>query len=315
MDEFDLIRRYFAALTPARADVPLGIGDDAALLSPLAGHEIAVSTDTLIAGRHFPLDTTAADVGWKALAVNLSDLAAMGAEPWAFTLALTLPEADPRWLKGFAAGLGALARAADIALIGGDTTRGALSITVTVLGRVPQGQALRRAGAVPGDLLCVTGTLGDAALALRYLQAAAVPPPALRARLDRPTPRWAAGCALRGLAHAAIDVSDGLRGDLQHLLQASAVGADLQLDQLPASPEFLAHLRPEDDRVELQVCGGDDYELCLSLPPAHWAQAVAACAPLPLTLIGRVTEASGLRLRSSTGAIMTRESSAYRHFQ
>ncbi len=314
MDEFDLIRQYFAALTPPRADVPLGIGDDAAILQPRAGYEIVLSTDTLIAGRHFPPATAAADVGWKALAVNLSDLAAMGAEPWAFTLALTLPEADTQWLRDFASGLGGLAHAAGIALVGGDTTRGELSITITVLGQAPAGQALRRSGARPGDLLCVTGTLGDAALALQRLQSGTAPPPALRARLDRPTPRWEAGCVLRGLAHAAIDLSDGLRGDLQHLLQASGVGADLRPDQLPASAEFLAQLRPADDRVGLQISGGDDYELCLSLPPQHWERAVAACAPLPLTLIGRVTADPGLRLRSSTGAIMTSESSAYRHF-
>lgn len=311
MDEFALIRQYFAALTPPRADVPLGIGDDAALLAPPAGHEIAISTDTLIAGRHFPDHSAPADIGWKALAVNLSDLAAMGAEPWAFTLALSLPAVDADWLREFAAGLGELALSAGIALVGGDTTRGPLAITVTVLGRVPSGQALRRNGATPGDLVCVTGTLGDAALGLRRLDDPQAAP--LVQRLNRPTPRLAAGLAMRSVAHAAIDLSDGLAGDLAHVLAASAVGADIDAAQLPSSAIFDALAAP-DQRLALQAQGGDDYELCFCLPPARLAAARLACASLPLTVIGVITEEHGLRFRDASGAIIPMSAAGYRHF-
>lgn len=314
MDEFDLIRQYFAGLTPPRDDIPLGIGDDAALLLPPPGFELAVSTDTLIAGRHFPEATAPAEIGWKALAVNLSDLAAMGAEPWAFTLALSLPEADADWLRGFAEGLGAMARSAGIALIGGDTTRGPLTITITVLGRIPQGRALRRSGAKLGDMVCVTGTLGDAALALKRLQTGVEVPANLRERLDRPQPRLTAGLALRGLAHAAIDLSDGLSGDLAHLLDASGVGASVRVDLLPTSPAFEQALTRGEPRLALQVSGGDDYELCACVPPDRVADAIAACGPTPLTVIGRVTRETGLRFCTSSGAIIPVEAHAYRHF-
>lgn len=311
LDEFGLIRRYFAALTPPRADVPLGIGDDAALLAPPPGFELAVSTDTLIAGRHFPEGTAPADIGWKALAVNLSDLAAMGAEPWAFTLALSLPAADEAWLHGFAEGLGQLARSVGIALVGGDTTRGPLAITITVLGRVPAGQAMRRGGAQVGDLVCVTGTLGDAALGLRLLDQADTAA-LLIERLNRPQPRLAAGQALRGIAHAAIDLSDGLAGDLTHVLDASGVGADLREDLLPASESFNA-LVPMAGRIEWQACGGDDYELCVCLPPDRMTEAIARCAPVPLTVIGRIVREPGLRFLTLQGERVT-VGASYRHF-
>ncbi|SEQ99807.1 thiamine-monophosphate kinase [Solimonas aquatica] len=311
MDEFALIRRYFAALTPAHPAVALGIGDDCALLTPPPGEQLAISSDTLIAGRHFPRDTAPADIGHKALAVNLSDLAAMGAQPLAFTLALTLPQADEAWLAAFAEGLGALARASGMALIGGDTTRGPLSISITVLGSVPPGRALRRDGAQPGDLVCVTGTLGDAALALQQLQVGQSPDPVLRARLDRPSPRNAAGLALRGLAHAGIDISDGLCGDLGHVLDASGLGAELQVGQLPMSDAFARSVMPA-QRLRLQN-GGDDYELCLCLPPAALAQARAACGALPLSVVGRVVAAPGLRMLDASGAPLPAPDS-YQHF-
>lgn len=316
MDEFALIRRYFADLTPPQESVVLGIGDDCALLAPPPGELLAISTDTLIAGRHFPQRTAAADVAYKSLAVNLSDLAAMGAKPYAFTLALSLPQADDAWLSGFAEGLGQLARASGIALVGGDTTNGALSITITVLGSVPPNQALRRDGARPGDLVCVTGTLGDAALGLQQQQIGESGDPAdvrfLRARLDRPTPRCAAGMALRGLAHAAIDISDGLLGDLQHVLDASAAGAEIEAATLPMSQAFARCADPA-QRLRLQN-SGDDYELCLCLPPAALDSARWACGELPLTVVGRITAERGLLLKDESGAPIVAAPGSYRHF-
>jgi thiamine-monophosphate kinase len=318
MDEFELIRRYFSDLTPPRADVALGIGDDAALLKPPRGQEVVVTTDTLIAGVHFPDDTDPQAVGWKSLAVNLSDLAAMGAEPRWFTLALTLRMADPDWLAGFAAGLGAMAREAGVALVGGDTTQGPMSITVTAMGTVPDGKALRRSGAKPGDVICVTGTLGDAALALRLGQGGArgegrsADLEALRARLNRPQPRIAEGTSLRGLAHAAIDISDGLAGDLSHILDASGVGAELRANKLPMSPAFKALSEPE-ARLELQVSGGDDYELCACLPPGD-IDKLRKKLDVPLTEIGKIVKGKDLVLFDARGKRVAIKPYGYRHF-
>jgi len=318
MDEFELIRRYFAELTAPRDDVALGIGDDAALLKPPRGHEVVVTTDTLIEGRHFTNDADPQAVGWKVLAVNLSDLAAMGAEPRWFTLALTLRMADPEWLAGFAAGLGAMARESGIALVGGDTTQGALSITVTAMGTVPAGKALRRSGAKVGDAICVTGTLGDAALALRLGQgdgrgeARSADLEMLRARLNRPVPRMAVGAALRGLAHAAIDLSDGLAGDLSHILEASGVGAEVRAGKLPMSPAFRNLSEPE-ARTGLQVSGGDDYELCVCLPPEN-VDKLRKRLDVPLTEIGRVVKGKTLSLLDARGKKLALEPFGYRHF-
>jgi thiamine-monophosphate kinase len=319
MDEFELIRRYFATLTPPRDDVALGIGDDAALLTPPRGHEVVVTTDTLTAGRHFPDDTDPQAVGWKALAVNLSDLAAMGAEPRWFTLALTLRMVDPDWLAGFAAGLGAMAREAGVALVGGDTTQGPLSITITAMGTVPAGKAIRRSGAKPGDAVCVTGTLGDAALALRLLgegggrgEARSADLERLRARLNRPVPRVAVGAALRDLAHAAIDLSDGLAGDLSHILEASGVGAEVRAGKLPMSAAFKSRSDPE-ERLELQVSGGDDYELCVCLP-ADAVTKLRKRLDVPLTEIGRVVKGKALSLLDAKGRKIAIAPFGYRHF-
>ncbi|MFP5357814.1 MAG: thiamine-phosphate kinase [Gammaproteobacteria bacterium] len=309
MDEFALIRRYFEPLGRPRPEVRLGIGDDAALLALPPGSELCITTDTLVAGRHFAADAAAADVGWKALAVNLSDLAAMGAAPLAYTLALTLPEADKTWLQGLAAGLDELAAQHDLALIGGDTTRGPLSLTLTAFGAVPAGRALRRQGAREGDLVCVTGTLGDAALAL---QLGAQAPPALRQRLHRPQPRLAAGQALRELASAGLDLSDGLAGDLAHLCRASGVGASVRADLLPTSAAFAA-AAPAARHLALQAQGGDDYELCLTLPPERVEAATAACG-LPLTVIGRITREPGVRFCTAAGEILPLAPHGYRHF-
>lgn len=315
MDEFQLIRYYFAALTPPRADLRLGIGDDAALLQPPPGEELAVTTDTLVAGRHFPPDTAAYDIGWKALAVNLSDLAAMGAQPRWFFLALTMPQADANWLQEFARGLGDLAGRYTVSLAGGDTTCGPLSITITAIGSVPPGLALRRDGARPDDLICVTGPLGDAALALQLLQSGNLQQQdaALRHRLDRPEPRVAAGLALRGLASAALDLSDGLAGDLQHILDACHVGAAVQAEALPASAEFLRHALPAEQKLRLQAAGGDDYELCLCIPERNLAAARAACAE-QLTVIGHITAQAGLRWLTAAGDSLVDPLRGYQHF-
>lgn len=315
MDEFDLIRRYFAELTPVSAGsgVKLGVGDDAAILEVPAGHELIVTTDTLVAGRHFDVATDPAGIGWKSLAVNLSDLAAMGAQARWVTLALTLEQVDEAWLGAFAAGFGELARRHDVSLVGGDTTRGPLSLTVTAMGVVPAGTALRRDGARAGDVVCVTGTLGDAAMALRL--GAGVDAPGLRTRLDRPQPRLAAGRALRGLAHAAIDLSDGLAGDLAHVLGASGVGAIIEVDRLPASKDFLRHLTADMSRVTLQAQGGDDYELCVCLPAEAIERAHAALDGLPLTVVGRITAERGLRFVDGAGATIAVPLHGYRHFE
>lgn len=297
--EFDLIDRI-RARAAARADVRLGIGDDAALLQVPPGQLLASSTDTLNVGVHFPPETGAAEIGWKALAVNLSDLAAMGAEPAWCTLSLSLPLPDAAWLDRFLDGFLALAEAHGIALVGGDTTRGPLSVCVGVQGFVPADVALRRDAARVGDEIWVTGTLGDAAAALVQWRARAPIDASLRARLDRPTPRVAAGLALRGLAHACIDVSDGLKADLGHVLHASGVGARLDLQRLPTSPALAAGFA-RDARLDLQLGGGDDYELCFTAAPAQRAaiaRVLAACGT-EACVIGDITGRPGLELDGS----------------
>jgi len=315
MDEFALIRQYFSELTPHAADVVLGIGDDCALLQPPAGEVLAVTTDTLVSGRHFPVEPAPYDIGWKSLAVNLSDLAAMGAQARWFTLALTLTDADQMWIKESSRGLSDLAVQSKVALVGGDTTRGPLSITITAMGTVPANAALKRSGAKVDDVICVTGTLGDAAFALRILNEPDLSAD-LRERLDRPTPRLGAGFALRDIAHAAIDLSDGLAGDLAHVLQASKVGAEVYSQRLPSSLAFKQRVEP-DDSLELQVQGGDDYELCFCLAPEKFDEAIARLAVLdvPLTLIGRITAEPGLRFLDANGATIPLAPNGYRHFQ
>lgn len=312
MDEFGLIRTYFAHW-PADDSVRLGVGDDAAVLAPSAGQEWVVCTDTLVAGRHFSEACAPASIGHKALAVNLSDLAAMGAQAHSFLLALTLPEVSPDWLRAFAAGLRSLAAEAGIALVGGDTTRGPLSITITAIGLVPAGSALQRRGARPGDEIAVSGSLGDAALALKL---GAQAPEWLRARLDQPTPRLALGCFLRGRASAAIDVSDGLAQDLGHLLEASDVAAELLADQLPTSAQF-RQLATAEDTHSLQLAGGDDYELCFTASPEDM-KSILAESPALVTRIGRILPAkrdvSRLLVLGADGATIATPTTGYQHF-
>ncbi len=300
--EFSLIDRI-RARAPTRPDVVLGIGDDAALLHVPGGHELVLSTDTLVAGVHFPIETAAADIGWKSLAVNLSDLAAMGAAPTWMSLALTLPDADADWLDGFLDGFCELAAEHGVALVGGDTTRGPLAITIAAHGLVPDGMALRRDGAGFHDDIWVTGTLGDAAGALSQWRRKSLISSKLRFRLDRPTARIAAGIALRELATSAIDLSDGLLADLGHILRRSGVGADIDLGRLPVSRTLAEHFPDQPERWRLQASGGDDYELCFTAAPANALaieQAMAACGT-SATVIGRATREPGLRLWTPEG--------------
>jgi len=318
LGEFAVIERYFRACGAHRADVTLGVGDDAALLALPAGSELVAATDTLVAGVHFPHGSPAASIGHRALAVNLSDLAAMGARPaWAL-LALTLPEADEAWLAEFAAGFGALARAHEVALVGGDTTRGPLCVTVQLLGHVPRGTALTRAGARAGDALFVSGTPGDAAAGLALeqgrLSAPAEAHSYLRERFLWPTPRAALGERLRGYASACIDVSDGLLGDAAKLASASQAGAVVTFEHLPVSDPLRAALGEAQAR-ELALTGGDDYELCFAVPPHKLTQLLGELPPQRwgYTRIGT--------LRADTGVVVVRDGtvmefshSGYQHF-
>lgn len=319
MGEFDLIARYFAR--PARRN-PLGVGDDCALLQPAAGMQLAVSTDMLVEGRHFLSTVDPQRLGHKALAVNLSDLAACGAQPLAFTLSLALPQVDERWLAGFARGLFALADAHGCELVGGDTTRGPLCINITVFGEVPAGQALLRSGARAGDDLWVSGTLGDARLALEALRGTVSLPQhvfeASRLRLEEPQPRVALGVALRGVATAAIDISDGLAGDLGHVLRLSNAGAMIEL---PVAMGLLQATRdgfalPPGRAEELVLAGGDDYELAFTAPAQRRAQVEAAAskAGTAVTRIGRIEAEPGLRIVDANGRPVTRRFASFDHF-
>jgi len=345
MGEFELIRQFFTRPgATTGAGVVLGVGDDCALLQPAPGMHMAISTDMLVQGRHFFADVDPRTLGHKALAVNLSDLAACGARPVAFTLALALPQADPAWLGPFAQGLFALADAHACTLVGGDTTRGPLTICITVFGEVPgshgQSQALLRSGAQVGDDVYVSGTLGDAHLALLALQGklptGLVLPPAVlaqaRQRLEQPTPRVALGLALRGIATAAADVSDGLLGDLGHILERSGagmpfgLGATLNTTIATSLIAACAHSTRAKGTFDSQIpatlalrcvlSGGDDYELVFTAPPARQAQVLAAAAQAatPVTCIGRIEAQPGLRLVDANGAPVPHNLASFDHF-
>ncbi|MCJ1884599.1 thiamine-phosphate kinase [Pseudomonas sp. LA21] len=317
MGEFELIRRYFASAACAAGGeaVALGIGDDCALLAPKAGEQLAISTDTLVVGVHFPAVCDPFLLGQRALAVSASDLAAMGASPIGFTLALTLPEADPAWLEGFARGLNLKAQECAMALIGGDTTRGPLSMTITVFGGVPAGQAITRAGARPGDLLCVGGALGEAGgalpLVLGELTAEAAIAEPLLARYWSPQPQLAFGQALRGKATAALDISDGLLADCGHIACASGVALIVEADKLPESPALEALLGAERAQ-QLKLGAGDDYVLAFTLPAEH-LPALSANWPT-LRVVGRVEAGSGVRVLDGQGTDITPRQGGYLHF-
>lgn len=329
LGEFELIRRYFASpeLAFAHADVVAGVGDDGAILTLPPGFQLVMSIDTLNETIHFPVNADPFALAQRCLLVNLSDLAAMGAEPVAFTLAISLPSADESWLAAFSRGLAKIAQAYHCPLIGGDTTRGPMSITIQVHGKVPAGNALLRSGASAGDAVYVTGDLGDGAAALWWLLD--------DARLDRsaldsrsidalqqafyqPHARIDAGIALRGLASAALDISDGLASDLQHILEASAcsvLGAVIEADALPLSSTFRRCI-PVTEQVALALSGGDDYELCVTVPVAKENAAIAALKGLGVrfTRIGFIDEGEGIRIQTSSGQQHLLSLKGYNHF-
>ena len=304
MAEFSIIDRYFKRTS--NTDVSLGIGDDSAIVTPPLTQQLVICTDTLVAGRHFPLDTSAHAIGWKSVAVNLSDLAAMGAKPHSILLALSLPTVDHDWLAGFSQGLFACCDQFGVALIGGDTTQSTqLTISVTALGWIEQGQAITRASAQVGDHICVSGQVGDAAFGLQHLGHP------LQQRLDYPTPRCQLGQQLKGLASSMIDVSDGLAQDLGHILKASNVGAKLSLDQLPIDTS----LKELDLRQawHYALAGGDDYELCFTISAQNYHRLLQQQLDINITMIGQITKQKGLTFELD-GAHYPLQFHGYQHF-
>ena len=304
MAEFSIIDTYFNRKNANSVD--LGVGDDSALLTPPPQQQLVICADTSVAGRHFPLDTHPHAIGWKSVAVNLSDIAAMGAKPHSILLALSLPQIDHHWLKNFSQGLYDCCDQFGVSLIGGDTTQSPhLTITVTALGWIETGQAVTRAGAQVGDLICVSGTVGDAAFALQHMGHP------LQKRLDYPTPRCQLGQQLKGLASSMIDVSDGLAQDLGHILKASGVGAVLQLDQLPVSSD-IAKLEQE-KKWQLALAGGDDYELCFTISPQNYHLLAQQKLDVNLTIIGKITQNLGLTFLQN-GIDYSIQFHGYQHF-
>jgi len=322
MPEFALIDRLRRRVR-GRGDVPLGIGDDAALLQPAPGEQLAITADTLNAGVHFPAETAPADIGWKTLAVNLSDLAAMGATPRWCTLSLSLPGDDEAWLESFADGFFALADRHDIALVGGDTTRGPLSLSVTAIGALPAGAALRRDGAQLGDEVWITGNPGEAAAALALwrdglldvsLPASSQTREVLRQRLLRPTPRLDTGLRLRGLARACVDVSDGLLADLGHICRRSGVGARLELERLAISPPLRA---TGDARIrDWQLGGGDDYELCFTAAATDHDAVLRALefSGVEGAMVGRIVPGHDIQVIDEEGCTWLPSRTGFQHF-
>jgi thiamine-monophosphate kinase len=326
MGEFDLIERYFKRAVPLAQGLDLGIGDDCALLAPAPGMQLAISSDMLVEGRHFLSTVSPEALGHKALAVNLSDLAACGAKPVAFTLALSMPRVDEAWLAGFSRGLFALADEHGCSLIGGDTTAGPLNICITVFGHVPTGQALLRSGAKAGDDIYVSGQPGQARLALEAFRGTISLSEAdfllTRARMERPTPRVALGLALRGMASSAVDASDGLIGDLGHILKASSAGAEIDLVAIDSIAACAISIKAEGQfglnfLREMVLAGGDDYELVFTAAPAHREaiKAVAQDCHTPLTRIGHIHDGQGLRLRDASGQLVSIALTSFDHFK
>ncbi len=318
MSEFDLIGRLreIICLPPGSpaARCELGIGDDAAVLAVPADRELVACVDMLVEGVHFPVNTAPAAIGHKALAVNLSDLAAMGAVPAWFLMALTLPAENRDWLDEFAGGMAELAGRSGISLAGGDTSSGPLNVSITALGLVEKGKALTRSGACPGDLVVVSGTLGSAANALSMLRHGNNPSPEDQKALDYPLPRLDTGRALQGMATSCIDLSDGLVADLGHILEQSGAGASIELEHLP-TPGSLDAL-PQESRWPLQLSGGDDYELCFTVPPGseNRLMEIGLATGVELTVIGTINGGSGVELITPQGDLFRPDSTGYLHF-
>ncbi len=323
MSEFDLINQFFKATAVKRDDVILGIGDDCAILSPPPGKQLAVSTDTLISGVHFPQSTTAEDIGYKSLAVNLSDLAAMGAEPAWVSLAISLPQANDAWLKKFMCGFNELAKQYNLSLIGGDTTQGHLSVTINITGFIDSEKALKRSSAKVGDSIFVTGNIGDAAIGLKAVfnrldttgDFSEKNKHHCINRLNRPSPRVNAGRLLSDFSVAAIDVSDGLMADLNHICEASGVGALLSLQQIPLSDAALNYYNNKPDWQSV-LSGGDDYELCFTCADNQYAeiQALMELNDIDITCIGKVIEDAGIKCLYGN-QLITLNPSGYNHFK
>ncbi len=317
MSEFELIRRHFIKPTPGAL---LGIGDDAALLMPSAGHALAISSDMLVAGTHFFHDADPFMLGHKALAVNLSDMAAMGAKPRWVTLAIALPDGDETWLEQFSSGFFSLAELHGVELVGGDTTRGPLNLSVTIMGEVPQGQSLLRSGAEAGDEIWISGNLGDAALALAHMQGVVALNDAQFAAcspaLHQPKPRVELGLALRGNVNSAIDISDGLLADLGHILDASNVGAKLDYSALPTS-DIIRDLQPLSLRKQCILSGGDDYELCFTADTQSHEKisAIGVQLGLKLTCVGEIIAGQGCVVQDGMGINIDVKGEGYDHFR
>jgi len=309
MNEFDLIREYFT--WPIKdPSVTLGVGDDAALFSLNQGYQLVTTTDTLIEGVHFSASSPAKDIAHKSLAVNLSDIAAMGAKAKYFTLAITLPKIDQFWLKEFSDSLRQLSMHYEVSLIGGDTTKGALTITITMIGIVESSKAMTRSGARPGDGVYVSGTIGDAGFCFWKLSNGLVPSNQEIKRLNCPTPRIELGLVLKNLASACIDVSDGLEQDLSHILKASSVGAVIEVEKIPISEALLSHVNDTND-WSIPLCGGDDYELCFTVPEDNEEvlTMVSESCNVNITKIGVVSESLGLQIEGFDGP-----RKSYQHF-
>ena len=304
MAEFSIIDTYFNRQN--KNSVDLGVGDDSALLTPPLQQQLVICADTLVAGRHFPLDTDPHAIGWKSVAVNLSDIAAMGATPHSILLALSLPQIDHDWLKAFSQGLYDCCDQFGVSLIGGDTTQSPhLTLSVTALGWVEIGKAVPRSGAKPGDLICVSGTVGDAAFALNHLGHP------LQKRLDYPMPRCQLGAALKDLANSMIDVSDGLAQDLGHILKASQVGATLGLEKLPISPALQA--LNDEQRWQYALAGGDDYELCFTISPQNYEKLLQKQLDVSISIIGSIQQQHGLTFEKD-GVDHSLQFNGYQHF-
>lgn len=320
LTEFAMIARYFSnsALSAGADDIILGIGDDAAVLEVPQGQQLVVAADTLVESVHFPAASAGELVGFRALATNLSDMAAMGAQPRWYTLCLTAPKLDPAWLESFCRGLAGAAAGTGVSLVGGDTTAGPLSVSIQIMGLVATGTALTRSGAQPGDAIYVTGSLGDAAAGLELLQAEKTPARQfddfLRMRFSRPQPRLQEAALLRGMATSCIDISDGLLADLGHICECSSVGARLELDAIPVSAELFAYAGKR--AHNLATSGGDDYELCFTVPAHCAAQLEKAFQGhgLHITRIGTVVARPGIQCFDSQGKLVESARSGFQHF-